>query len=260
MYRLIADDLRRQIESGKLAPGAQLTSELELREYYGKDQGRMVSRNTVRDAIKLLDARGLVETRPGQGTFVVRKVSPFVSRLVMDPEAGGVEDEVYTSEVRQRGRIPRETAPRVEVQVATSLVASELELDAVKQVISRYQERSIDGIPWSMQTTFYPKGFADRGAIELLMAANISEGVVKYLEATLGIKQAGWRDSIMARPPTGDERTFFGLSDKVQVAVLEIRRTSFDQNGMPIRFTVTVYPADRNQFQLEAGAVPTRPE
>ena len=52
MYRLIADDLRRQIESGQLAPGAQLMSEVELREEYGQD-GR-ASRNTVRDAIKLL--------------------------------------------------------------------------------------------------------------------------------------------------------------------------------------------------------------
>ena len=40
MYRLIADDLRRQIESGSLPPGAQLKSEVELREEYGQGQGR----------------------------------------------------------------------------------------------------------------------------------------------------------------------------------------------------------------------------
>lgn len=39
MYRLIADDLRRQIESGSLPPGAQLKSEVELREEYGQGQG-----------------------------------------------------------------------------------------------------------------------------------------------------------------------------------------------------------------------------
>src|SRR6266568_4592317 len=84
MYRVIADDLRRRIESGDLAPGAQLKSEVELREDYGQD-GK-ASRNTVRDAIKLLVARGLVETRPGQGTFVVRKTEPFLTRLTQDPE------------------------------------------------------------------------------------------------------------------------------------------------------------------------------
>ena len=48
MYRQIAEDLREQIESGRLDPGQQLLTEIELRDHYG------ASRNTVRDAIKLL--------------------------------------------------------------------------------------------------------------------------------------------------------------------------------------------------------------
>lgn len=75
MYRQIAEDLREQIESGQLEPGQQLRTELELREVYN------ASRNTVRDAIKWLTTLGLVETRPGQGTFVVKKIDPFVSTL-----------------------------------------------------------------------------------------------------------------------------------------------------------------------------------
>ena len=94
----------------------------------------------------------------------------------------------------------------------------------------------------------------------LLMAEDIAEGMVKYLETKLGIKQLGWRDRITARTPTSSERTFFSLSDKAQVAILEFRRTSYDESGMPIRHTVTVYPADRNQFEMEAGAVPERTE
>jgi len=101
MYRLIADDLRRQIESGSLPPGAQLKSEVELREEYGQGQGPdgKTSRNTVRDAIKLLVSRGLVETRPGQGTFVVTKMIPFVSKLNTDPESG-------SGDVPPRRRLP----------------------------------------------------------------------------------------------------------------------------------------------------------
>jgi GntR family transcriptional regulator len=83
--------------------------------------------------------------------------------------------------------------------------------------------------------------------------------MVAYLE-TLGIKQVGWRDTIVGRPPTPHERAFFGVSEKVQVAIFEFRRTGYDENGTPIRFTVTVYPADRNQFQMEAGRVPPRTE
>jgi len=258
MYRLIADDLERKIKSGELAPGEQLKSEVELREEYGQGEDVKTSRNTVRDAIKVLVTRGLVETRPGQGTFVLRKVIPFVSRLNTDPESGGIEDGVYKAEVGQRGRTPDETRPRVEVQQAPSVVAGELQIEGGAQVISRHQQRRIDDTAWSMQTTFYPMKFVERGATKLLMAENIAEGMVKYLEEKLGIKQVGWRDMIMARPPTGNERAFFNLSDKVQVAIFEFRRTSHDEDGTPIRHTVTVYPADRNQFELEAGAVPER--
>ena len=255
-YRRIADDLHRQIESGELAPGAQLKSEVELREEYGQD-GKEVSRNTVRDAIKLLVARGLVETRPGQGTFVLRKMKPFITTLTEDPGGGGVEETIYLSEVMRDGRSPEVTRPRVEVQVASELelAASQLRLKADAQVISRYQKRTIDKIPWSLQTTFYPMEFVTRGASQLLVAEDFEGGMVKYLEAKLGLKQVAWLDRIVARLPDTEDRTFFGLSDKVQVAMFEFRRTSYDEDGNPIRFTVTVYPADRNEFELRAGRV-----
>lgn len=259
LYRKIAEDLRRQITVGELAPGDRLKSEAELMEAYGQD-GK-ASRNTVRDAIKFLVSRGLVETRAGQGTFVVTKMEPFLTRLTQDPESGGFEDQVYSSEVQRQGREPEETTPRVEVQPASALVASRLALEEGTPVISRHQERRIDGTPWSLQTTFYPMEFVTKGgATALLVPEDISgghrEGVLKYLESTLGVRQVGWRDMIIARPPNGQERRFFGLSDKALVAIFEFQRTFYGEDGKPIRFAVTVYPADRNQFEMEAGRVP----
>src|SRR5580700_8847771 len=100
MYQQIAEDLRAQIESGTLEPGAQLPTELELRDRYDS------SRNTIRDAIKRLSSQGLVETRPGQGTFVTRRMDPFVTVLTADPTSGGGGDEGarYLSEVNKSGR------------------------------------------------------------------------------------------------------------------------------------------------------------
>ena len=259
LYRTIAEDLRRQISTGELAPGDRLKSEAELMEAYGRD-GK-ASRNTVRDAIKFLASRGLVETRAGQGTFVVETMQPFLTRLTQDPESGGFEDEVFRSEVQRQEREPVETTPRVEVQPASALIASRLAVDEGTPVISRHQERSIAGTPWSLQTIFYPMQFAtEGGATALLVPEDLSagprEGALKYLESTLGVRQAGWRDMIIARPPRGHERGFFGLSDTALVAIFEFQRTSYGEDGKPIRFAVTVYPADRNQFEMEAGRIP----
>src|SRR5215471_14253896 len=139
IYRQIADDLRQQIESGELRPGEQLKTEIELREKYD------TSRNTIRDAIKLLITRGLIETRPGQGTFVVETIIPFVTTLTGDPGAGlrGDEGPTYTREVQARLRRPSDTRPEVGIHEAGGPVPAtgELLLPTGTLVVSRHQQR-----------------------------------------------------------------------------------------------------------------------
>ncbi|WP_255572820.1 FadR/GntR family transcriptional regulator [Leucobacter tenebrionis] len=58
-------DLERLILEGRLAPGEKVPPERELAEYFG------VSRPSVRDALRELENRGLVDRRPGRGTIVL---------------------------------------------------------------------------------------------------------------------------------------------------------------------------------------------
>jgi GntR family transcriptional regulator len=253
MYRQIAEDLRTQIESGSLQPGQQLRTELELRDHYG------ASRNTVRDAIKWLTNLGLVETRPGQGTFVTKKVVPTITTLTADPKGpgGDLGPAADDAENLARRRKIDESDPQVEIQKASSIVAHELAITEGSQVISRHQRRYIDGTPWSLQTSFYPMGFVLNGAERLLQADDIKIGTVKYLADTLGLQQVGYRDWITVRAPDVTEATFFGLPQDGRIGVFENFRTGFDQTGTPMRVTVSVFPTDRNQFILNVGDVPT---
>jgi GntR family transcriptional regulator len=250
IYRTIAEDLRRQIETGQLRPGEQLKTEIELRDKYS------ASRNTIRDAIKLLVTRGLIETRPGQGTFVVETIVPFVTTLTGDPDAGGGEGDTYLKEVGTRRR-PWVTPVEVRMHEAGTQVPAtgELQLPDGTSVVSRHQQRLIDEIPWSLQTSFYPMSLVDRGATRLIQAGDIEEGTVAYLRK-LGIKQVGYRDTITVRAPDKVEATFFKLPDDGRISIIETRRTAFDEQGTPIRLTVSVYPADRNQFAVNVGEVP----
>jgi GntR family transcriptional regulator len=252
MYLKIAENLRQKIESGEIHYGEQLPTELELREQYN-----YASRNTVRDAIKWLVTRGLVETRPGHGTFVVDKIDPFVTSLNHVAGFIGGESVTYASEVQAKKRRPTVSAPRVEIQKAAGVVASELHLPEGAQVVSRHQLRYIDDTPYSMQTTFYPMDFVTSGgAVNLIVAEEIPAGAVAYIEAKLGVKQVGLRDKVIVRPPEATEAAFLRLPSDGRVAVIEIQRTGFKKSGEPLRLTVTVYPADRNQFVMTAGEVP----
>ena len=64
MFRQLADLLRDQIASGELAPGDPLPSELRLAQEYG------LSRTSVRQAIAILRAEGLINVERPRGTFV----------------------------------------------------------------------------------------------------------------------------------------------------------------------------------------------
>jgi GntR family transcriptional regulator len=251
IYRQIADDLRDEIESGALPHGRQLPTEIKLRERYD------VSRNTVRDAVKWLITRGLVETRPGQGRFVAEKILPFVTQLTGDPGTGrDDEGPVYVAEAQVTLRKPTSTEPRVEIQQAVGEVQNQLKLPDSSTVVSRHQQRYIDGTPWSLQTSFYPMSLVEQGAIKLIQAANIDEGAVAYLGTKLGLWQSGYRDKVTARAPDSNETAFFKLPDDGRVAVFEVQRAAFDEHSLPFRLTISVYPADRNQFTVSVGQVP----
>jgi len=258
MYRKIAQDLREKIESDVIVPGDQLPTELVLRDRYG------ASRNTIRDAVRLLMSLGLVETRPGQGTFAVKRLEPFVTTLTADSETGlrGGEDERALAEVRERGRTASASLPRIEVRSAPGYIADRLRVPVGTSIITRRQERYIDRTPWSVHITAYPMELVTQGAADLLKAQDIPGGVNRYLNEKLGLRQIGHRDRVVVRPPDDDEARFLQLPDDGSVSVISVIRTGYRDSAegpVPFRVTFTVYPADRNQLIINSGAVPAEP-
>lgn len=72
----IAALLRRDITRGDLAPRERLAPERDLAQHYG------VARGTVREALNQLSSEGLVEIRPGSGTYVSDDAIDTVSSVV----------------------------------------------------------------------------------------------------------------------------------------------------------------------------------
>ena len=72
LYERIVSQIEQRIESGELQVGDQLPSERELAEQFA------VSRTAVREAVKALRQKGLVEIRPGRGTFITNETSDTI--------------------------------------------------------------------------------------------------------------------------------------------------------------------------------------
>ena len=91
----VAEELLESIASGALQPGDRLPSERVLSDQFG------VSRTVVREAIRSLSARGVLEARPGSG-LVVSKLDPssLTTLLTLFLESGVLRyDDVH--EVRE---------------------------------------------------------------------------------------------------------------------------------------------------------------
>lgn len=250
LYRQIADDLRRRIESGGLEEGVQVPTEDQLMESYH------ASRNTVRAALKELTTRGLVSTLHGRGTFVSERVRPIVATLSSDPKTGkgGGEGLVYTAEVAASGRSPSVDDPQVGIRKAGPTVAHLLKIPENTEIIIRRQKRYVDDLPWSLQTSYYPRSLSRR-APRLLDPDDIQEGTVAYM-AECGILQTGYQDAIQWRAPDEEETAYFDLPADGHVQVVEIRRIAFSQKKNRLRLTITGYRADRNLFVFNVGDVP----
>src|SRR6516225_4008357 len=73
---LALDQLKRYIGSGRLKPGERLPSERDLAETLG------VGRSSIREALKIFEAVGLVESRIGEGTFVTAQAGVSFGRTI----------------------------------------------------------------------------------------------------------------------------------------------------------------------------------
>ncbi len=91
----IADQIRASILAGEFAPGDRLPPERELAESFG------VSRPSVREALNLLAAAGLVSSYQGGGTVVLSLVEPSAGNPLTELIRSQQERALDVVEVRK---------------------------------------------------------------------------------------------------------------------------------------------------------------
>ena len=95
LYEQIVQQIEESILAGRLKPADQLPTERELAQQFG------VSRTAVREAVKTLAEKGLVESHSGRGTFVTSGTSHSM-RQSLDSffKSGDLKDPNYLIELR----------------------------------------------------------------------------------------------------------------------------------------------------------------
>jgi GntR family transcriptional regulator, transcriptional repressor for pyruvate dehydrogenase complex len=141
LYEQIVQQIEESIREGKLKPGAQLPAERELAQEFG------VSRTAVREAVKTLSEKGLVEAYSGRGTFVTSGKSQSI-RHSLDSllKSGDMQDSTYVAEMREilEPEFTALAATRIEDQHLVMMREAVAVMDRSMQNPDAYIEADLD--------------------------------------------------------------------------------------------------------------------
>jgi GntR family transcriptional regulator len=209
----VADDLRRLITAGTFAVGDRLPPETRLAVQYG------VSTPTLREALELLRAEGLIAKFQGRGNFVRRPPEPFTYLSSTNTR----RTMVSSSDITASGPLAEglHTPPGTPLTEYVCLTRS----DETPQVLTHVY------VP---RTTTPPPVAASPWGDDLLIAA--------------GVPVTTSTDQVTARFPTTAEAQSLRIATRTPV--LTIERTFTAADGQVVAYALLVLPGDRAQVAL----------
>jgi len=141
LYEQIVEQIEQSVQRGDLKPGDQLPAERELAEQFG------VSRTAVREAVKALREKGLVEAYPGKGTFITSGSSnpmrQSLDRMMRSAQVDATSSLVEVREILEP-EIAALAAVRATQENLNSLREAVAVMDGAKRDPDAYIEADLD--------------------------------------------------------------------------------------------------------------------
>ncbi|MEV7579034.1 GntR family transcriptional regulator [Streptomyces erythrochromogenes] len=143
-YVRTADELRKQIQDGQLAPGAKLPSARDLQAQYG------IANSTAQNALRVLKEEGLIYSVQGRGVFV-RQLSPrdqFLKRYNEGLEEMAAQRRADEEAARLSGKSDDEVAAELAAaeerftKASTEFEAATAHRDAMRAVMEQRKRLS----------------------------------------------------------------------------------------------------------------------
>ena len=202
--------LRRRLAGGKLRPGDPLPTEGELCAAFG------LSRITIRRALSVLEAQGLIHRRPGRGTFVAPPPDRRITLAGHD----------YTGSVARQAPDLRRRLDLLEPCRADAATAESLQLPADAPVVHARRTDLRADMPLAFDDVYIPAEHAGR----LRRADYAAVDFVERWSDRQCLRLATIRQTIEARPASASH-----------AGLLAVRR------GTPLLREVSVYRTDAGQ-------------
>lgn len=240
LHERIAADLRDEIMTGDLGPGAKLPSTVQLKARFD------ASNATVQKALQLLKDEGLVIGRAGAAVTVrehrQRTMRPASYMAPAEPGA----PYRWLTEAAKHGAPARSRLLDVGEAVPPADVCAALNLPEGGPALMRRQVLLLGDEPAELVTSYYPVEIA-RGTA--MMERRKIKGGTPTLLAELGYRPRLSVDRISARVPTQEQYTALQLP--TDLPVLRTLRVVYSDHDRPIEATVMVKAGHLYELQYE---------
>ena len=231
IYIQIAENLLERISAGELAPDERLPSEREL------SQTLNVSRMTLRAALRVLDNKGLLVRRPGDGTYIAKqRIERQAAKLVP-----------FTESMSSRGYQASAKLLVFERRLAEVSVATKLKVNVSASIYYFQRLRLINQEPVLLETCTLPiTRFPNFGQHDLE-----KRSVYEIVETEYGIVPHHSEQSLEAVSASDFEAEWLGCETGTPL-MLE-RRLVFDEHNVPLEYGHDLFRGDRFRFVTEVA-------
>lgn len=229
MYQHAKDAILEYIEQHK-GIIEKLPSELEFAKMMG------VSRNTVREAIRILERENVLYSRQGVGTFLVNTNKQLTTSISVLESA--------TKIIMDHGYIPSTLNVYLDVREADERVAGFLDITKGDKVLYIERVRAADGKPvvYVIDYVSYEDG------MELEYEKTKPESLLNFLEDRsndkIGYVVCGIKSVI------SDKKIQGKLQLKSPKALLLLEQTHFSVKGQPIFYSDSYFLSDKFEFNV----------
>jgi GntR family transcriptional regulator len=232
-YSQISHWLIEMIGKGRFVVHEKLPSESRLSELF------QVNRNTVRQAISDLVAKGLVQKRNGVGSFVMARSIVPVKYTLQNISS-------FTDDMVRMGIMPKTRPIRQSVIKAPPEVAEKLMLGKEKRVILTERLRLGNNIPLVIERSYLPhqeyKAILKMrltGSLYHLLTKKFHVDLHRSLQTLRAIALAGKDAKLLGLPP-GSPGIF-------------LESVIYDSKNIPVEVLHAFHRGDQYVFEVESG-------
>lgn len=223
LYRKVVEAIDGLIRAGQLKRGALLPSERDLAAKLG------ISRVTVRKALDVLIAEGVIRRKQGSRSEITARVEKSLARL-----------SSFSEDMLSRGFAPGCIWISKELTFPTPAEAMALGLGPSGSILRLKRVRTADGVPIAIETAAVPAAILNDPDV-------IGDSLYAVLDAA-GVLPERAMQRMQAGPADSADRMHLGLDGPASLLIVERRCFHGDR---VIEYTQTRYRGDVYDFVLE---------